>query len=129
MRLDKHHSWWRHPAFQVAALALITSAIGILNDFVYDDVPIILENVRIHSLQNFGAIVTKPWWPPPFVEQLYRPLAALLLAVQWVIGSGSAAPFRLFSIALYLVSAVLFYRLATRLFPNRIALVAAALFA
>jgi hypothetical protein len=129
MRSEEKIEWWKRPVLQVAVLALITSGIGVLNDFVYDDVPIILENVRLHSLQNFSAIVTKPWWPPPFVEQLYRPFAALLLAIQWAIGGGSAAPFRVFSIALYVVSSVLFFRLATRLFPSRTALALAAVFA
>ncbi|MDA1081840.1 MAG: hypothetical protein O2973_09230 [Gemmatimonadetes bacterium] len=118
----------RH-AIVVAAVALAACIAGILNDFVYDDVPLIVENLRLHSLTNAVEIVSQPYWPPPFIEQLYRPLAVLLLAVEWAVGAGNPVVFRLVSYALYVASAVAFFRLATMLLARHVAFAVALLFA
>ncbi len=119
----------RHPGATVLSLAFAASAAHLLNDFVYDDVPVVRDNVRLHSLAGWRQIVASPWWPPPFVEQLHRPLAALMLAAQWAIGQGAPWPFRVVSVALYVAGAWAVYRLATRLLTPGAALAAAAVFA
>src|ERR1051325_1950168 len=85
----------------IALLAATMSAAGIFNDFVYDDVPIIRDNIRGHSLAHWADIVSRPYWPPPFVEQLYRPLASSAFAVEYMLGHGSPVAFRLTSCVLY----------------------------
>jgi 4-amino-4-deoxy-L-arabinose transferase-like glycosyltransferase len=113
----------------VAVFALAASAAGLLNDFVYDDIPLVRDNARVHDLAHLTAIFGKPYWPPPFVEQLYRPLSLLLLAMQYAVGGGSPMVFRLVSYALYAACAVAVFRLASEMLPRRAALAAAALFA
>jgi hypothetical protein len=113
----------------VALLAIVASIRGILNDFVYDDVPIIRDNIRVHGLAHVGNLFTRPYWPPPFVEQLYRPFSLLVVAGEYAVGDGRPIVFRLVSYVLYAVTAVLVYRLATRLLPQWIALGVASLFA
>lgn len=119
----------RLDAAGVALLALAVSVAGIMNDFVYDDVPLVVDNFRLHSLRNLAELVSAPYWPPPFVEQLYRPLAVTLFAVEWAIGAGSPIVFRLVSYALYVASALSFFRLASMLVSRRVAFGAALLFA
>lgn len=119
----------RHPVATVLALAFAASAAHLLNDFVYDDVPVVRDNARLHALANWRAIVSLPWWPPPFVEQLHRPLASLFLALQYALGGGAPLPFRITSVALYLAGAWAVYRLADRLLTPGAALATAAVFA
>jgi hypothetical protein len=98
---------------------------------VYDDIPIIQDNGRVHGfdLSLVRGTFSHAYWPPPFVEQLYRPLTLLGLAAQYTIGAGSPMVFRVVSYALYAATAVLVYRLATRVLDPWPALGVAALFA
>lgn len=113
----------------VAAFALMASVAGVMNDFVYDDVPLIRDNVRVHGLTHWREILVSPYWPPPFVEQLYRPLTMLAAALEYATGAGTPLVFRLVSYALYAASAVAVFMLAKRLLPRDAALAAAVLFA
>ncbi len=113
----------------IAALALAASVAGVMNDFVYDDIPLVRDNVRVHGLGSVWEIFTRPYWPPPFVEQLYRPLSLMLLAVQYSLGGGSPIIVRLASYALYAGCAVAVFRLASAVLPRWFAFGAAALFA
>ena len=83
---------------------------------MYDDIPIIQDNVRVHQFDfaHVREIFSSAYWPPPFVEQLYRPLTLVGLAAQYAVGAGSPMVFRSVSYVLYAVTAVLVYRLATR---------------
>ncbi len=113
----------------VALLALVCAIPGITNAFVYDDVGLIEDNGRIHDLANWGQILTSAYWPPPFVPQLYRPVASLLMAFEYAIGLGSPMVFRLVSYALYVLLVVALLRLTSKLLPRAAALAAVALFA
>ena len=119
----------RVAALIVAGLAIGASARGLFNDFVYDDIPLIRDNLRVHDLSGVGEIFANAYWPPPFVEQLYRPLTGLILAVQYALGGGSPFVFRLVSYVLYAATAVLVYRLASRILDPLPALSIASLFA
>ncbi|HEX3866956.1 MAG TPA: glycosyltransferase family 39 protein [Gemmatimonadaceae bacterium] len=111
------------------ALAIASSISGILNDFVYDDVPMIRDNDRVHHLAKIGTIFSHAYWPPPFVEQLYRPLTVTLFALEDAAGGGRPIVFRIVSYLLYAISALLVLRVASRLLPSRVALGVAILFA
>jgi protein O-mannosyl-transferase len=119
----------RAAALIVAVLAIGASARGLFNDFVYDDIPLVRDNVRVHDLWHVREIFAHAYWPPPFVEQLYRPCTLLLLAAEYALGGGSPLVFRVVSYALYAATAVLVYRLATRILDPWPALAIAALFA
>ena len=108
---------------------MTASVAGLLNDFVYDDVPLIRDHVRVHGLSAWREILTRPYWPPPFVENLWRPLALLLVACEYTLGGGSPLVFRIVSYALYAAGTVALYALASRLVSRNAALAAAALFA
>ncbi len=113
----------------VALLALSACIAGLRNDFVYDDIPLIRDNLRVQSLANWHAILTLPYWPPPYDQDLYRPFATFLVAIEYALGGGSPMIFRIVSYALYAASAVGVYALASRLVSRRAALAATALFA
>jgi hypothetical protein len=110
----------------VAGLAMLAAAPGLGNGFVYDDVPIILQNPIVHQLALPGRIWGSAYWPAGL---LYRPITSQLFALQWVVGGGSPVVFHAVSQLLMALVALLFWRLASRLLPPVPALSVAALFA
>lgn len=119
---------WRDRSI-VAAIAIVASIAGIVNGFVFDDVPQVVENVRVQGLSRIGEILTSPYWPPPYAPELFRPVASISVALQYVLGAGEPWIFRVVSYALYALTAVLVFELARRLTSPPIALGVAALFA
>lgn len=113
----------------VAAVALAACVVGVGNQFAHDDLHLIQENVRVQDLGNIGEFFTLPYWPPPFSQDLYRPLTSLLLSLEYLLGNGQPVVFRLVSYALYALVAVGVLRLARRHAPGAPAFAAALLFA
>ena len=73
--------------------------------------------------------LTTPYWAPPHLPDLYRPVASLSLALQYVIGAGGPLVFRLVSVMLYAVAALMVFALARRILSPGAALAAGVLFA
>jgi protein O-mannosyl-transferase len=119
----------RRDRFLVAIVALAASVAGIFNDFAYDDILVVLHDDRVINVDRWIEYWTTPYWAPPHSPDLYRPIASLLLAIQYGLGLGGPLVFRLVSVALYAVSAVLVLSFASRILPRPAALAAALLFA
>ena len=113
----------------VCVVAIVASVAGILNEFTQDDLSILVESTRLHGFAALSDILTLPYWPPPAAPDLYRPVASILLAMQYAIGDGAPIVFRIVSYALYAAASVGLYRLALRLVAPRIALAVGVLFA
>ena len=116
-------------AFAVLAVAVAASALCLANQFTLDDAGLILGTERLHGLSHWREILTSPYWPPPYAQDLYRPLTSLMLALQYQLGGGDPALFRVVSILLYAGASLGVLRLAWRLLPPGIALGTALLFA
>ena len=113
----------------VICLALAASASGIINGFTFDDVAIIVQDSRTHSLAHWWQLFAQSYWPVAKGGDLYRPVTMLAFAVQWALGGGAPLVFHVVSIALYgLVSAV-FFGILLELLPMPAAWLGAALFA
>ena len=119
----------RQQRLLVAFTALAASIAGIGNDFAYDDILVILHDDRIVNVGRWLEFLTTPYWAPPHLPDLYRPVASLSLALQYVIGDGGPLVFRLVSIMLYALTALLVFALASRLMSRGAALAAGVLFA
>ena len=113
----------------IALLALASSAIGIVNQFAYDDQYIIQLNPPIHTLHGWWRAFATSYWPQSWGGDGYRPLTMLSFRIEWAIGHGSPVVFHAVNILLYVACAVLVYLLALRLLPPAAAWLAAALFA
>ena len=109
----------------LAALAAIVALPSLANGFVYDDIPIIVENPLVHQLGALDAWRSS-YWP---VGELYRPLTLQLFSLQWALGGGRPWIFHAVSLLLVALTAVMVYRLAARLLPEAGAIAAGALFA
>ncbi len=120
-----------------AAVACTSSSLP--GDFVYDDVPLIVENPRIRSLDQWPAIWLSDWWK--HVEgtgaaanagrdRLYRPLTLQSFALDYAIGGLRPLGYRLVNVLLHGLCCWLVWRFARRLTGDPlVASVAAVLFA
>jgi hypothetical protein len=113
----------------IAILAVLASLTGISNGFALDDVHIIFENQRLHSVAEAWRLFGQTYWPPEEGASLYRPLTAVAFSLEWAVGRGSPLPFHVANIVLYAAVAVALYRLALLIVSPAAAFVAAALFA
>ncbi len=127
-RAEPVRSDWR-ALLAIIGVALCVSLPGLANNFAQDDLHLILGNERVHGLGDWRLLLSTPFWPPPFSQDLYRPLTSLLLAFEYELGVGAPIVYRLASCFLLAAVAVQFYALAKRLLPRGIALAAALLFA
>lgn len=117
------------PGLLVVLVAVAASISGIGNDFAQDDVPLIFEDPRVHSLGNLRDIFSSSYWPAPFFRDLYRPFATLSFALQWAVGDGAPVVYRVVSYLLYGLVSLGVLGLARRLLPPGPALAVALLFA
>lgn len=81
----------------VGLVAVLVTLSGLGNGFAYDDVPLLVNDPRLHSFSVLPDRLTEPWWP----GRLFRPVSLLILAVQWIAGAGSPVVFHLVSTILY----------------------------
>src|SRR5262245_23110625 len=126
MERGKHARW---EYLTVCAVALAACVAGLPNQFVVDDVSLIEQNDRAHTLETLYQAFGQPYWPPPFAPQLYRPIASGLIALQYFIGGGNPLTFRIVSYALYAGVAAAVLSLGRRILPRPAAFAAALLFA
>ena len=119
----------RRDRFLVAFVALAATVAGVRNDFAYDDILVVLHDDRVVDAGRWIEFLTAPYWAPPHSPDLYRPVASLLLAIQYGLGAGGPLVFRLVSFGLYALSAILVLSLASRIMSRGPALATAALFA
>lgn len=119
----------RLSAAAVALFAFVVAAASLRNGFALDDVHIIAENARVHSLSSSWNLFGQTYWPPAEGASLYRPLTMLAFAAQWGAGNGSPFAFHLFSGLLYAATCAAFFLVVAELTSSRIALVAGLLFA
>lgn len=113
----------------VLGLAIVSSAVSIRNGFAFDDVHIIVNNERVHSLWNAWKMFGQTYWPPSEGASLYRPLTCVLFAVQWALGNGSPVPFHLLNVMLYAGLCFAVLELGRRMMDEPSAVVGAAVFA
>jgi len=94
--------------------------------FTLDDLPNIRENPAV----TMGIDPTEIFATPmPLLAYLYRPLTVLSFAVNEALTPGNAAAFHAVNVLLHAGVTILVFWLAARLFDERIAVIAAALFA
>ena len=103
---DSSRSWGWIAIGMVVAVALVASLAGLRNQFAQDDLVLIVQNVRVHNLANWRELVSLPFWPPPYSQDLYRPLTSLLLALEYALVRGGPLLFRITSALLYAAAAV-----------------------
>jgi protein O-mannosyl-transferase len=113
----------------IIALAIAGSATSLANSYALDDVALVSQNSRVHSLNEWWRLFTVPYWPPQVGASLYRPVVTLGFAVQWAASGGAPWLFHLTSIVLYATASALVFALFVLVLPVDAAFIGAALFA
>lgn len=112
------HPWRRHQLAIGVLLLLLPWAVflpSLSGDFVFDDVPGIVQNPAVQGFEQVGRMVR--FWEPSDVS--YRPLRYFSYAVDWVRGGGSPAAFHQTNLLLHGLGAVAFYALLVLVLPDR----------
>lgn len=115
----------------VALLAVLVYANSLANGFALDDGAIILNNPRVHSLDNVHRFFYTPYWTTaPEGTGLYRPITLLTYALDWQLWNGDATGFHLVNVLLHAGVTTLVFLLLRGFGTSLLAAgVAAALFA
>ena len=118
-------------AFAALAIAVTATAAylpAVRNGFAYDDVVVVQQDTRIHSLDHIGSIFAGGYWQSDDLA-LYRPMTTLSFAIDWAIGNGSATWFHVSNLLLHVVVSILAFFLLARLFARTPAFAGALVFA
>jgi hypothetical protein len=121
-------SAWFAP-ISLALLAIAASASSIVNEFTYDDRPVILDNPFMHDLHGWWRVFARSYWPQDWGGDGYRPLTSLAFKLEFALSGGNPVVVHGANIVLYALCAVFAFYLARRVLPEWCAWVVAALFA
>jgi len=98
--------------------------------FLYDDLPIIVQNERLHSLAGLAETWTHGYWPDRPGLTLFRPVTQTVWTLVWTASGGSPVAFHALNLALGVAVTWLVYQLLVELRAGtRTAFWAALLFA
>ena len=114
----------------VLLLGLVVFANSLVNDFVFDDRGIILNNPYIRHFRRLSIIFRTGYWPDPRLDLLYRPLVIASYALNYTLGGFAPWGYHLVNIVLHAVTGAVAYALLWSLFHNkRLAFLSAVVFA
>ncbi len=115
------------PALAAALLAGGLFAVSVGGTYIYDDIPILLNDPRLPDPAKWGYFWTESY---NFgVDNLYRPLVSISYAIQWWIHGDSPWAFHLVNVLLHMGVSACVAELARRLLGWRGGLAAGLLFA
>ncbi len=115
---------WLLAAFLVPNLGALACG------YVLDDLPLLVENGRLHDLGRLAEIFRSGTWPDRTGLTLYRPVTQVVWALLWAAGGGRALPFHAANLLLGAAVVLLARRLLRAVGASpRVAFVGALLFA
>lgn len=106
-------------------IAVAAYAATFRHGFAYDDLAIVVNNPPLHDLANWREILRSTWWH----DAVYRPLAALTLALDWTVSGGQPWLFHGVNVVLHAVATALVFVLVRGMLGTAGGVVAGALFA
>lgn len=120
------------PAWLVAVVVAVAALVYLntmWNDFVFDDIPIVRQNLCIRGLSNIPAIFSSGYGEGTQMGStgLYRPLAIFSFAVNYQAGGLAPWHYHLLNVLLHAANAVLVLFLAFRVTRSSFAAAAAGL--
>lgn len=119
----------RRPFLWLLGAFLVPNLGVLICGFVLDDLPLLVENEKLHSLRRLPEIWTSGYWPDRAGLTLYRPLTQTLWACLWTASGGTAAAFHGFNLLAGAAVVVLAYELLSKLAGRTCGFVGALLFA
>lgn len=117
----------------IAAIAMVTYLNTVDGDFVYDDIPIIKENLLIRELANIPTFFKMNYWGGNREfrdKKLYRPFTILTYALNYAVHNYWSPGYHLVNIVLHAIVCVTLYNLIFAFFGNsRLGLITSLIFA
>ncbi len=115
----------------VGVLAAAVHVNTLLNDFAYDDRPVIVDNEDLHTLGTLPGTLVEPYWPNKYGRELglWRPVATGLFGLQWLVWGEWPMPFHLLNVLVHVAVTMLGVVVLAELVPLGTAFVAGAIFA
>ncbi len=118
------------PRLWLALAFLLPNLITLAGGFIYDDVPLIVENETLHSLEGLGEVWNEPFWPDRPLLTLYRPITRSFWVLLWTSSGGAPIVFHLFNLLLGMAVVLLIHEYLRELdVPPLTSFLAAFLFA
>ncbi|HEX7118971.1 MAG TPA: tetratricopeptide repeat protein [Longimicrobiales bacterium] len=107
------------PALGIAIVAVAVYANSLGNGFAYDDVSIVVNNDRVHSLDRMPEALSTPYWPGEIGRELgaWRPLTIASFALDWALWQGDPLGFHAVNVALHAIASVLVLLILLELLP------------
>lgn len=116
----------------LVSLLVITSAAamagGVDGPFIFDDVPLIHGNHRVHGLEHWTEWFTSTLWntnyDPSALRQnggFWRPIVLASYGIDWAIGGGAPVVFHITNLIVHAINSVLLLFTLARWVNNRIA--------
>ena len=97
----------------VLGVALAVSVASVANGFVFDDVRVVQQDQRVHSLRRLPELLSGPYWTKDYGNSAYRPATSASFALDWAAGSGRPAVFHATNVLLHLAVVALVLALAS----------------
>ena len=121
----------RSAAFLSGAAAVLLSVNSVLNDFAFDDLPVVIQNTSIQDLGTLPKALVSPYWPNEYGQDLglWRPLTTAFYGIQWAFWGENPAMFHALNVVLHGVVTALVVVVLAELVPLGLAFVAGLLFA
>jgi len=117
---------WAPVALAALGAALYLNALN--NEFLFDDIAIILSDPRVQQ-GRIGELLTGNYWFLPSADRLYRPLVSTSYALNWALSKEPWA-FRLPNLLIYAATCVVVFQLAREVFGSlAVGLIAGVFFA
>ena len=92
----------------IALTSILAFANSLHNDFVRDDLPIILANPMVHSWKELPNLLVSDYWASMvrITDKLYRPLLMVSYLVNYSIGGTDSFGYHLFNLTLHIEQAM-----------------------
>jgi len=84
-----------------AVVAALVFANTLSGDFALDDIPLVRDNPRIHSLSGLPSLFVQPYWPGDAAAGLYRPLTTASFALNRALTGPGASGFHAGNVLLH----------------------------
>ena len=108
------------PHWTPVLMAALVALIAVDGEFVYDDIPSIVENPTFEPSGSFSDVWTSDIWGYPLAESVrgYRPLTNSIWWTLWQAFPGSPVPFRLLTAIAHCLATLAVVRLAALMTPK-----------
>jgi tetratricopeptide (TPR) repeat protein len=99
------------PRVLLVLLTLLVNVNTLNGGFLLDDLPLIVDNGKLHNISGLGSIWASGYWPDRLGLVLYRPVVETLWMILWRVGNGRPVIFHVVNVCMAATVTLLVYEL------------------